>query len=536
MSGKWKWAVGSKRAKLTGARPLSAMRRRGRKSPELVLQELERRTLLSVTYSVSGGTINFTGLAQDSLYLQTAPGGVLQYHDETSATYAATPINLTSQATTIEVYVGETLHLDGLSSMGKGLFIEGPAQGTSQPQASVAIENPIDTQGGNLSITGFASLTVGTTVSTRDTGGSTAYATAPSVGSSGSLSLSVNNPDPFNPVPFADVNSSYPSITLDAGSALYSQADSGQAPGDIELRAINTNYTLDGLSFPTLTAAARSSSITLDDATSLADAAVIDGGGVDIEATSGDVPIVSTLIAPQGQNSNDQFGSWGQWVAGLLNSALTLVNDLPGLNLTNLPVSVNYRTAASTVTVGQYAQIQGSGQVNVQSSSTADAEGQAIYSSNTTVGAAIAFMMGTTNAVTNVKANALVASTGGDVAIGSTASSTTTGTARVSQNLTADATDPSKFSSPCRSGSSIRPRSPRSSRVPRCGRPGASISSPMAAARTPTAPPLLPTPMVRPGAHSPSTSRRTTSRPTWTERSSRGPVDRTARPTRPRSP
>ena len=93
---------------------------------------MESRTLLAVTYSVSGSTITFTGLAQDSLYLQTAAGGVLQYHDETSTTYAATPINLTAQDTTIEVYVGGTLHLDGLSSSGKAVSIEGPAQESRQ--------------------------------------------------------------------------------------------------------------------------------------------------------------------------------------------------------------------------------------------------------------------------------------------------------------------------------------------------------------------------------------------------------------------
>src|SRR5208337_4799472 len=454
----WFGRIDRKRAVGSRRRTRSASGSRSRPFLNLALEELERRTLLAVTYSVSGSTITFTGLAQDSLYLQTA-SGVLQYHDETTGSYqqvvdaSDNPINLTAQDTVIQVYVGQTLHLDGLFTLGKALSIEGPVQESGQPQASVAIENTIDTQGGNLSITDFASLTVGSTgnnpvvatSSTQNTGGSTAYATAPSAGNSGSLTLTVDNPDPFNPIPFADINSSAPSITMDAGSALYAQADSGQAAGQVTLHATNTNYTLDGLSFPTLTAAERSSSITLDDATSLANAAVIDGGGIDIESTAGDVPIVSGLISHQGENTNNEFGSWGQWVGGLLNSAFTLVSDLPGLNLINLPVSVNYRTAASTVTVGQYAQIVGSGLVNVQSSSTADAEGQAIYSSNTTLGAAIAFMDGTTNAETDVASGALIASTGGNVAIGSTASSTATGTARVSQNITEDTTNPNNI-------------------------------------------------------------------------------------------
>ena len=464
MSRTWFGRNDGKRASGSRRRAQSANGSRGKRCLELVLQELESRTLLAVTYTVSGSTITFTGLAQDSLYLETAPGptpaaGTLEYHDETSNTFTpvqATPttlFNLTAQDTTIQVYVGGTLHLDGLSSSGKAVSIEGPSQESGNPQATVAVENNIDTQGGNLSITDFASLTVGTTgsnpvgatISTRNTGGSTAYATAPSAGNSGSLTITVDNPDPFNPIPFADINSSMPSITLDAGSALYAQADTGQTAGQITLHATNTNYTLDGLAFPTITAAERSSSITLDAATSAATAAVIDGGGVDIEATSGDVPIVADLISHQGENSNNEFGSWGQWVAGLLNGAFMLVNDLPVLNLIKLPVSINYRTAASTITVGQYAQIVGSGLVNVQSSSTADAEGQALYSSNTTFGAAIAFMDGTTNAVTDVQPNALIASTGGNVAIGSTASSTATGTARVTQNTTAGTTNPNNM-------------------------------------------------------------------------------------------
>ncbi|MGA2702306.1 MAG: hypothetical protein ABSH35_14570, partial [Isosphaeraceae bacterium] len=99
---------------------------------------------------------------------------------------------------------------------------------------------------------------------------------------------------------------------------------------------------------------------------------------------------------------------------------------LPGLNLATLPVSINYRNAASTVTVGQYTQIIGSGDVTVASTSTADAEGQAIYSRGTQFGAAVAFMMGVTDAETNVNSNALIDSTGGSVTLGSTANTTAT--------------------------------------------------------------------------------------------------------------
>ena len=53
MSGKWNWkrSLASKQAKFTGLQPLAQAKRRRRNSPYLVIQELENRTLLSVTAS-----------------------------------------------------------------------------------------------------------------------------------------------------------------------------------------------------------------------------------------------------------------------------------------------------------------------------------------------------------------------------------------------------------------------------------------------------------------------------------------------------
>ena len=63
------------------------------------------------------------------------------------------------------------------------------------------------------------------------------------------------------------------------------------------------------------------------------------GGNVTVLATSGDVPVVSTFVFHQGENTDDEFGSWGQWVGGLLSSAMQVVGELPYLNLATLPVS-----------------------------------------------------------------------------------------------------------------------------------------------------------------------------------------------------
>src|SRR5581483_6392113 len=120
---------------------------------------------------------------------------------------------------------------------------------------------------------------------------------------------------------------------------------------------------------------------------------------------------------------------------GLLNTALQITNVLPGFNLAKLPVSVHYRNASTSVTVGQFDQIVGSGDVTITASSTADATGQAIYSGDTTLGLAVAFMWGETDAEADVKPNAQVTSTGGNVSLTSTASSTAAPSARISQNL-----------------------------------------------------------------------------------------------------
>ena len=68
-------------------------------------------------------------------------------------------------------------------------------------------------------------------------------------------------------------------------------------------------------------------------------------------------------------SSNNDFSQWGQWVGGTMSNALQAASDLSFLNMLSLPVSINYRNAASTVTVGQYSRIIGSADVTVSSGS-----------------------------------------------------------------------------------------------------------------------------------------------------------------------
>jgi hypothetical protein len=308
--------------KSNGRRDPKPLRRR---TALLGFEALESRTLLAVTPSVSGTTATFSGLPGDNLYLQTDNTGLLKYSSDGSvgsysSNLGGSTLNLQAKSSTnqaqgftINVYVGGTLNVGGIVTMGNSISIDGPAASTAttKPKAAVDVDGTIDTQGGGLTIQHFKSIEVGTTsngtttpatISTRNLGTGTNYATDPSKGDSGGLTLSVENPDPFNPI--LNDNFDFPQITVDTGSQLLAQADTGHEPGAVTLSAVNTNYTLDGLSFPTLQADVRSSAITLADG-GAGQGVVIKGGSISIDSVSGDQPVVANLISNQ-QTQDEQ--------------------------------------------------------------------------------------------------------------------------------------------------------------------------------------------------------------------------------------
>jgi hypothetical protein len=114
--------------------------------------------------------------------------------------------------------------------------------------------------------------------------------------------VTVANPDPNNP--FLNIGFNTPQITVDAGSNLLTQATGWSQAGAITLTATNTNNVLDGLSFPTLDAVVRQSTVDFADGTT-SSASLVEGGTIDIEATSGDTPLVQTL-ANQGTDPNQR--------------------------------------------------------------------------------------------------------------------------------------------------------------------------------------------------------------------------------------
>ena len=451
----------------------------------LNFEGLESRLLLSISVIVTGtttsSTVTFTSDSlTDELYLAESSSGLLEWHDQTTSTFSSDlggqAVGLQTEDTTIATLIPSTIKAqtssgNDLSVPDGGVFLQNSlgnfftlgysltiqAQSLGSSNQLLDIQSTVDTQGGKFTVSGFSNVTLGTpasgsqaavgaTISTRNLGAFNylnLYGTLPSYtnndylndasqGDSGALSVTVANPDPNNP--FLSVGFNTPQITVEPGSELLTQAAGTYQPGNITLKASNTNYTLDGLAFPTLEATVRQSAVDFMDSTK-SSPTIVNGGTIDIEANSGDIPLVQTLAAGlTGPSTSDQFASWGPWVNSLLTTVLQTASLIPGLNLAVLPLSINYRNAASTVTAGEYTQIIGSGDVTPGSTSTADAEGEAIYRVGTQFGAAIAFMMGTTDAQMNVSSDAQITSTGGDITLSSTANTTDTDTARVSQN------------------------------------------------------------------------------------------------------
>ena len=378
----------------------------------LQFEDLENRVLPSVSVvldtGVSPQTASFTSdNINDNLYLQTSDGA-LQY-GTTNGSFVNAGISLNA-ATTIDVNIGGTLYLENFAATGAyNLTID-----ASSNAAPIQIQGNISTLGGNLSISGSVGIEVAPTsvISTRPLSNSVP---------AGSLTITTQNADQFNPLPAIELDgtSDFPQITVDGGARLLANASGGN--GAITLTATNINYTLDGLTFPTLQAMARTANITFADSTTSAKTLVL-GGTIEIEATAGDISL-------QNEVSNNNGPAAGPWLGGAINSALSAVNALPGINLLTLPAAISYKDSVDDVTIGQNTQIVGSGDVTVQADASADATGQAMYQLNPTLGAAVAVMYGATDAETDVQSGALIESTGGSISINSSASTTANATA-----------------------------------------------------------------------------------------------------------
>ena len=224
---------------------------------------LENRRLLTVTATVSSNGLNvlfFSAITTDNVYLQTS-GSQVQWSTDGSSLTTLNGLTLAGpgSANQFTFQLSGDVHLENFTGAGGSLTFGGTgnaAAGFIGP-GDFYIDGSLYTQGGDLTINDVqgVDLAANMVVSTQIAAGSTA-------GDAGDLTITVNNPDVLNPI--LNVGFDYPHITLNTGAQVLAQADSSHKPGDISLTATNTNYTLDGLSFPTLAAVARASAVTLN--------------------------------------------------------------------------------------------------------------------------------------------------------------------------------------------------------------------------------------------------------------------------------
>src|SRR5262249_41828992 len=314
----------------------------------------------------------------------------------------------------IRFRVGGPIHVGGFVDAGAGnaLTIDAtsPLAGGGL-NAPVLIEGDVLTNGGALTVKSFRGIEVldNRTVSTRQVAAGGDPLTDPSVAQSGAITFTVRNPDYWNPL--VNLNGDFPHVTVGNGARLLAQATGGFAGGNVKLEATNTNFSLNALFFNNFAFVARASDVTLGTG------AVVKGNKVDVSATSGDINWL-------GKGSK----TWERWFDVVFGNVQQVLQLLPNAQVLNLPLSVVYRQAVGTVTVGANALIDAAGKVSLKSEAKADATGQAIYFFNTQFGASFAFTWADSTAATRLLAGAQVLS-GGDVEVKADAGSTAAGTA-----------------------------------------------------------------------------------------------------------
>jgi hypothetical protein len=306
------------------------------------LERLEDRTLLAVlvSYDLAGanaGTIR--GTIGDQVWLRTN-GGTLQYSTD-ATNYSDLNLDLTQDVTVTFGDMGQ-VHLMDTVEPGHALTFQalGASSGAGGQLASpnlFSVEGNVYTAGGNLSILNMQGIEVksGVTIATRNIGSSTQYLSAPSVGNSGALTLTSENPDTLNPILNIDFN--HPHVTLASGAHLLAQVlpTDPFTAGDITLSAQNTNDSIGSTSTAVLGLSALAREATVD----LAGASVM-GARIDVQSDAGDQDLLKELA---------QLGNGNAlWASGFIANSLPWLTDM-----FNLPVSVLVKQADATVEVGQ---------------------------------------------------------------------------------------------------------------------------------------------------------------------------------------
>ncbi len=330
------------------ARPAArTVRKKARARNPLLVERLEDRTLLTVSVVPGpGNTVGILGTVGDQVWLRTnsAAGNSAQLQYSIDATnYSDLGVNVAHDTT---ITLGDMGHVHLMSTSGQGHAITlqalGAPSGDGGQLASprlLTFEGTIATAGGDLSILNMQGIEVSPNVivSTRNVGASTDYLNAPSVGDSGALTFTSENPDTLNP--YLNVGFNHPHITLGSGARILAQVGAGDAThkaGDITLSAQNTNSSIASTLFSNISLLTRAASVNLAGAT-------VKGGRVEVNSLAGDAGLdpLDTLAQLGGGNAT--------WATGFLNNIMPFLTSFVPF----VPVSFLFKKADATLEVGQ---------------------------------------------------------------------------------------------------------------------------------------------------------------------------------------
>ena len=378
------------------------------------LEVLENRTLLSVSATVSGSDVKFSGSSSDNVYLRTDSSQVEWSTNGT--TWSSTdssghsfPKVAAGASNTFTFDMSGGVFVEGFTGAGGGLTFQGDGSGNNgfTGPKDLTIEGNISTQGGALTINFVQGIDVGSGlfVTTRHISAADLTAsnfTGNSIGNSGALTLTVSNTDPDNPLLY--VNFSNPHIEIDSNASILADANSGFAGGDVQMGVSNINYSLETQLFTLFQDLTREAQITVDSG------ATIKGQTVTLDANAGD-------LNPLLQIQSSKFSAdAAQGLETFLDTALQILDPL------SLPLSVVLRDATAKVTIGNNASISAVGKVDLESDAEADAEANAQFVSNSRIEVSIGFSWAQTDAETVVNPGATITA-GGDVIVKSTGNS-----------------------------------------------------------------------------------------------------------------
>jgi hypothetical protein len=295
---------------------MSRRKRSGRsRAFAAMLEPLEDRIVLNVSYSVSGSTITFTSdSASDNLSLQTNASGALEYTDSSDTTAQSTGFTVGKNQCIIvtEPDSSGTLNLQSLKTQGGSFEVDNDVTLTGSLNTAggkVTISGGSVTVNGNLT-TGGGALTIQNTGSGNHQGdtitvNSNVVISTSSSGTAGAISLDA------------------PTITLGSYTQLVAKGSDGGSDGSITLTADYERN--DVTAAQIINEFMMIPNHDLEANISVGSDAVINGGDVSLSATTAD------------NNWYQDFGTTGQEITSVLSTfAMPVLNNL--INL--LPVSV----------------------------------------------------------------------------------------------------------------------------------------------------------------------------------------------------